>query len=230
MHVHIASCGMDTNNVKNCVRAIPSAIDVIYLLYSKKYEDSAFSLRDYFTEANYRCEIRPISGFDFQEITDAIYNAFDYESGKDVEFSVNITGGTNLMAAAACSTAFLTGAKTYYLKWDPNNPNEPLKDRLVEIPMPKIPDINKIKGLSRDILLYIANECEDKDTVSNNDILTDFKETMSKQSLSRYVNILADCGLIEVHVSKSNDKRRKDISLTREGRMVSKWFYQNKKE
>ena len=47
-----------------------------------------------------------------------IYRIYERENGKGVTFSINITGGTNLMAAAACSCAFFIGTTIYYVMDD----------------------------------------------------------------------------------------------------------------
>ncbi len=72
--------------------------------------------------SNFKVEVIPeyISGFDFQEFVNTIYRIYERENGKGVTFSINITGGTNLMAAAACSCAFFIGATIYYVMDDDN--------------------------------------------------------------------------------------------------------------
>ncbi len=216
MHIHIANIGKQPEPAINGVRGIGN-IDIIYLLYSKKFILEAENTQKSFINLGYRCEIVQVGGFDFQEIVDKIYDIYNYHNEKNTDFSINITGGTNLMAAAACSTAFFTGAKIYYLLYDPENPDQPLSERMVEVPTPKIPDVDHLKDHEKSII-KILNE----NGVVNNSTIAE-SLGMSRQLCGRYIHNLEDMGLVETTIN-GKDRRYRQVKLTREGRMISNWF------
>ncbi len=216
MHVHIANIGEHPEPVKNGVRGIGN-IDQIYLLDSKKYANTTKSTQAAFIDQGYKCEIIEIDGFKFQEIVDIIYHIYDETYGKGVVYSINITGGTNLMAAAACSTAFFTGAKLYYVMFDPNNPDQPISERLLEIPTPKIPDVKHLKDHEKSIMKILADGVEKSNSTIADTI------GMSKQLCGRYIHNLEEMGLVKTGVDPG-DRRYRVVGLTTEGKMVAGWF------
>ena len=216
MHIHIANIGERPEPVRNGVRGIGN-IDRIYLLYSKKFLSQAEETKSGFLEQGYLCEIIQISGFDFQEIVDKIYEIYKNNDDKDTSFSINITGGTNLMAAAACSTAFFTGAKIYYVLYDPNNPGQSLSERMIEVPTPKIPDVKRLKDHEKSIIRML-----DGGRSETNGAIAD-ATGMSRQLCGRYIRNLEEMGLVE-SLMDSRDRRTHRVTLTREGRMISGWF------
>ena len=64
-----------------------------------------------------------------------------------MRYTMKITGGMNLMAAAACSTAFFMDAEIYCVMYDRekeemDEPQGPVEDGVVHILTPKIPNVN----------------------------------------------------------------------------------------
>lgn len=217
MHVHIATAGQAVEPVIKAFNAIPG-IDRVYILYSKVYGESALELESFFGKAMVSVVLRPINGFDFQNIVDNIYAIYQAEHGKGVEFSINITGGTNLMAAAACSCAFFVGAKIYYVLRDPE---KTAAEQLVQIPTPRTPNLEKIKGKTAAILGFILEKSQRGEDVRSSDIGKAFD--VDKQNSSYHLGVLEGEGLIE-RVTDSNDKRVKLVRLTSQGRLVASWL------
>lgn len=217
MHVHIATAGQAVEPVIKAFNAIPG-IDRVYILYSKVYGESALELESFFGKAMVPVVLRPINGFDFQNIVDNIYAIYQAEHGKGVEFSINITGGTNLMAAAACSCAFFVGAKIYYVLRDPE---KTAAEQLVQIPTPRTPNLEKIKGKTAAILGFILEKSQRGEDVRSSDIGKAFD--VDKQNSSYHLGVLEGEGLIE-RVTDSNDKRVKLVRLTSQGRLVASWL------
>ena len=217
MHVHIATAGQAVEPVIKAFNAIPG-IDKVYILYSKVYGESALELESFFGKAMVPVVLRPINGFDFQNIVDNIYAIYQAEHGKGVEFSINITGGTNLMAAAACSCAFFVGAKIYYVLRDPE---KTAAEQLVQIPTPRTPNLEKIKGKTAAILGFILEKSQRGEDVRSSDIGKAFD--VDKQNSSYHLGVLEGEGLIE-RVTDSNDKRVKLVRLTSQGRLVASWL------
>ena len=217
MHVHIATAGQAVEPVIKAFNAIPG-IDRVYILYSKVYGESALELESFFGKAMVPVVLRPINGFDFQNIVDNIYAIYQAEHGKGVEFSINITGGTNLMAAAACSCAFFVGAKIYYVLRDPE---KTAAEQLVQIPTPRTPNLDRIKGKSATILGFILEKSQRGEEVHSSDIVRAFD--VDKQNSSYHLKTLEGEGLIE-RVTDPNDKRVKLVRLTSQGRLVASWL------
>ncbi len=223
MHIHLAMLGEKLEPVVNGVRGIPD-IDRICIIYSKRFNEQANTVQETFAAMGYSCSIYPVSGFDFQEIVDIIYQIYGDFSSKDAEFSMNITGGTNLMAAAACSTAFFTGASIYYVMFDKANPDQPIKERLILVPTPKIPDISQLSDRSKEILKFINDAPTGE--VTNTDIADEFK--IHKVIAGREVKRLQEDGLVEVTKSFEKesglDRRYNTIRLTRDGKRFASWL------
>lgn len=217
MHVHIATAGQAVEPVIKAFNAIPG-IDRVYILYSKVYDESALELESFFGKAMVPVVLRPINGFDFQNIVDNIYAIYQAEHGKGVEFSINITGGTNLMAAAACSCAFFVGAKIYYVLRDPE---KTAAEQLVQIPTPRTPNLEKIKGKTAAILGFILEKSQRGEDVRSSDIGKAFD--VDKQNSSYHLGVLEGEGLIE-RVTYPNDRRVKLVRLTSQGRLVASWL------
>lgn len=217
MHIHIATVGQAAEPVIKAFNAIPG-IDRAYLLCSEAFMETALHLQEFFAVATVPAEIRRVGGFDFQSIVDAIYMVYESEGGRDVEFSINITGGTNLMAAAACSCAFFVGARICYVLRDPQRT---AAEQLVWIPVPNAPNLGRIKGKTRDILGYVLERTRAGESMATSDVNRRFN--VDKQNSSYHLRILEDEGLIE-RVQDPDDKRVKTIMMTSQGRLVASWL------
>lgn len=229
MHIHIAYAGKDAGPAINTVNAI-GGIDKVFILFSRTednaYRNTAEGIRNTLESSGRKCEIRGIQPFDFLNIVDTIYNVYEecIEEYSDVKFSVNITNGTNLMSAAACTTAFFTGADVYYMMQS-MSPGQSLDDLLVHIDSPKIPDVKRLKQTTLDILGYIAEMQDSGREVTNSSIAAHFE--MKPQATIYHVRRLEEAGLIESEDGKTTkgtiDKRRRLLRIKREGRFVLRW-------
>lgn len=224
MHIHIASVGGGTDNVVIGFNAV-SAIDKLYLLASGQRRHSAEDLEKKMVRLGIECHTIVVSGFNFQEIVDAIYGIYGENADKrDVRYTINITGGTNLMAAAACSTAFFIKAEIYYVMYDREKAErgeeqDPVEERVIRIPTPKIPNVNGLGPVTREILEYILDN--DGPDLTSVDVADAFG--YSRQALKHHTDILKKEGIIEVEKWTRNNRLSK-ISLTQEGRMVAGWI------
>ncbi len=223
MHIHIASVGSATEGVVVGFNKI-SSIDRVHLLASRDRRHSAEDLAKRFAGLGIECRVTLVSGFDFQEIVDAIYGIYGENAGSsDVRYTINITGGTNLMAAAACSTAFFIRAEIYYVMYDRERaergePQEPIEKRVVSVPVPKIPNVNGLGPVTREILEYILDN--DGPDLTSVEVAEAFGK--SRMALKHHTDILKKEGIITVEKWERNNRLSK-ISLTREGRMVAGW-------
>ena len=219
MHIHIAMMGKVTEPVTKSFQAL--GYDKLYLLASSRYQESIEIVTETLKVFNVPVEVRYISGFDFQEIVDEIYRIYESENDRSVTFSINITGGTNLMAAAACSCAFFIGATIYYVMMGEG----PVKDQVVPIPTPKTPNLAAIKQDTRDLLRFIFDESSKGNPITTNSLMDRFGR--SKQSINQKLNILRGEGLVEngsgIGPNGRPDRRYRTIVLTRQGRLIASW-------
>ena len=128
------------------------------------------------------------------------------------------------MAAAACSTAFFIKAEIYYVMYDREKAErgeeqDPVEERVIRIPTPKIPNVNGLGPATREILEYILDN--DGPDLTSVDVADAFG--YSRQALKHHTDILKKEGIIEVEKWTRNNRLSK-ISLTQEGRMVAGWI------
>ena len=224
MHIHIASVGGGTDNVVTGFNAV-SSIDKLYLIASSQRKHSAKDLEKKIARLGIECHTIVVTGFNFQEIVDAIYAIYGENADKkNVRYTINITGGTNLMAAAACSTAFFIKAEIYYVMYDREKADrgeeqEPIEERVIRVPTPKIPNVNGLGPTTREILEYILDN--DGPDLTSVDVAEAFG--YSRQALKHHTDILKREGIIEVEKWSRNNRLSK-ITLTQEGRMVAGWI------
>ena len=224
MHIHIASTGGGMDNILTGYKAV-SGVDKLYLIYSNQRKHNAEDLQKKFDRMGTECIIKGVSGFDFQEIVDVIYEIYgENVNEKKLRYTINITGGTNLMAAAVCSTAFFINAEIYYVmfdrdKYENNLPQDPIEERVKRIPTPKIPNVNGLGPVTREILEYILDN--DGPNLTSVNVAQAFHYT--RQALKHHTDILKKEGIIEVEKWTRNNRLSK-ITLTREGRMVAGWI------
>ena len=217
MHIHIAFAGVSPNPTINTIKAMEDTPDAIILLYGKvderdiAYENKAKDLQVIFEAMRYKCEIRSFLKFDFLDIVDTIHSVYETYMNDDQHstFSVDITTGTNLMSAAACNTAFFTGADVYYMRNSEMEPDKSLKELLVKIPSPRIPDIRHLGEDTLTILRFIEEESRNGRNVTNSDIGKHFNRT--PQSIKYHTDRLLKSGLIERIQAYSSGRANKRI-------------------
>lgn len=219
MHIHIAPVGFSREPVLKVISRLPG-IDSLYLLHTDNPVslDTARSIRDTVSCMIPSINLISIPFSDFMRIVATIYSIFEDTKAKDAEFSVNITGGTNLMAAAVCYSSYYIRAKIYYSL----NSTDPIESQVIEINAPKAVDVSGYRDLTREILLYML-ECRRSDvTVTNSDISSRFG--INKQKAAYHVKILAHDGLLEKRAFVEGgvpDARRNALVLTAQGVMIA---------
>jgi len=229
MHIYIATIGKNIVPVTKAVNALPG-VDTTYLIYSEKFaaeKDEACKLLEALG-----IEVRCIeaSGFDFNAVMNAIYKAYSETHEKGARYSINITGGTNLMAAAACITAYYIKADVYYVQ---NDETKSIAELVNHIPIPRVPDAETLKDKDKDILLFIFDRNRDGNDVSNVEIAREFN--LDKQNAGYHVDILKKFGLVEDRVDndqnyrgnddgKKRDSRKNRLVITSEGKFIATWI------
>lgn len=155
--------------------------------------------------------LHEIDAFNMQNVIDTILSIVD--KGKS-PFYINITGGTNLMAGAACTSAFFVGAKAYYVL-DSFGREE---TSVVELPFPNIPYYKVITPNQVSILEELskfggwANNSELRDSLS-----------LKPQLLSHHIKTMEKEGLLTIERGGLDDKRKIIVRLTNSGNFVLRW-------
>lgn len=214
MKVHIVPHGRATIHVKRGLRDYAS-VDKVYLLTSDAFEDKGVELESELTEFGYEVESHLIDAFDLRSVVDTIVGiAKEYP---DDDLFINITGGTNLVAGGATSSAFFIGATPYYVL-EPQDDDEDLDDLVMELPAPTQPLTFEIEGLQRDVLVTLGKWDEQgKRGVIMREIGEELGE--SAQKISYHINQLETRGLVE----KRSAGRSKNIYLTDVGKLYLRW-------
>jgi DNA-binding MarR family transcriptional regulator len=214
MKVHIVPHGRATIHVKRGLRDYAS-VDKVYLLTSDAFENEGVELESELAEFGYDVESHLIDAFDLRSVVDTIVGiAKEYP---DDELFINITGGTNLVAGGATSSAFFIGATPYYVL-EPQDDDEDLDDLVMELPAPTQPLTFEIEGLQRDVLVTLGKWDEQgRRGVIMREIGEELGE--SAQKISYHVNQLETRGLVE----KRSAGRSKNTYLTDVGKLYLRW-------
>lgn len=214
MKIHIVPHGRATIHVKRGLRDY-APVDKVYLLTSDAFEDEGVELESELAEFGYEVESRLIDAFDLRSVVDTIVGiAKEYP---DDDLFINITGGTNLVAGGATSSAFFIGATPYYVL-EPQDDDEDLDDLVMELPAPTQPLTFEIEGLQRDVLVTLGEWDEQgRKGVIMREIGEELGE--SAQKISYHLNQLETRGLVE----KRSAGRSKNIYLTDVGKLYLRW-------
>ena len=183
MPIHIAPIGEHTEHViewlRDPVMTNIGALTKIYLIHSKKgkidFPRKAKDL-DKKIKSNYagvevikRVIGNPLHIDDtLEEIIKIIYDELEDESIINKEIAINVTGGTNAMAAAAILAATMRGTKAYYVLDRRMNPRQ--KSYVEELPVPSI-GVAEMNTNAKKVLGLIDDASKEKLPITNQDIL-----------------------------------------------------------
>lgn len=213
MGVHIALIGKTKEPVMVGYR-LYGVVSRLYLLHSPNTED--FPFEDLALEARedlkgigfFEIELMKIDAFDMHSVIGAILSISKREQRDDL--FVNITGGTNLMAAAACTGAFIVGAKAYYVLDTRKMRGSAIDEALVELPIPRISLMDEVQGIQRDILRAIDLRGGEVSNVALREELG-----IIPQKLGYHIKHLESKGLIETAKGWQTESTWKGKKVTR---------------
>ena len=214
MNVHVVPHGRTTSHIKRGLRAY-SSVDKVYLLTSEAFEDVGLELQRDLREFGYETEVDLIDAFDLRSIVDTIVTIAKQHPNDDL--FINITGGTNLMAGGATSSAFFIGATPYYVL-EPQSGDENTEDLVMELPSPTQPLTFEIDGLQRDVLTTLGTWDENG---RKNVIMREIGDELGEapQKISYHIDQLNEKGLVETQ----HDGRTKKVSVSDVGRLYLRW-------
>jgi CRISPR locus-related DNA-binding protein len=233
MDVHIALIGRTMEPVLKAFQYY--GMDKLYLLHSKdtkefRFKGTAEEVKRRLADVGFgNVSLIEIDPFDMNSVIESIIRIGEDE--KQSSIYVNITGGTNLMAGAACSASFFVGAKAYYVLDQNKLPkNSSLQDQVLELPMPKIPYARTLQKTQMKIL---TNLLQHNGTASNRQLRYELK--ISPQKLSYNIKELETKGFVTTRrgwekqkmnrgrLTREIDKRILALSITNAGRLVASW-------
>ena len=164
MVVHIAPIGESTGHVLEWIREV-TPVTKIYLIHSKKSKETDFPKKARELEKDIH-KIRPSAevimkvienSFNIDDTYDAINEIINEEREENnienYEIAINVSGGTNVMAAAAILAATMKCTKAYYVLDERKNPGQ--DNYVVELPIPLI-NTGRMNKTQHDVLRLIA--------------------------------------------------------------------------
>lgn len=157
MTVHIALLGKTKEPVLIGYRHY-TGIETLYLLHSPNskefgFRDVALGIKNSLESIGFRqVKLKEIDAFDMMSVISAIIEISRAET--EQRLLINITGGTNLMAAAGCTAAFIVGAKAYYVL-DTRISADIEKSPIIEVPIPRVHVASGVESTQLQILRAI---------------------------------------------------------------------------
>ncbi|MBD3192321.1 MAG: helix-turn-helix domain-containing protein [Candidatus Heimdallarchaeota archaeon] len=216
MEIHIATVGLTKEPIFHGVNSYP--VDKLVLLHSNddKSELNAKEISDTLEKMEIECEIKEVDAFDFENVIIKVMEIHKQFLSENI--SINITGGTKIMASAALLSGYILGLNVYYIQDGSLNKNtgKSIKDLTIELPVPKI-NIQDLEETQRDILSYIFKENSTLEK-ANTELYEALK--ISKQNASYHLKKLAEKELITLTI----DGRNKIARLTNTGRLFARIF------
>lgn len=140
MNIHIATQGTSTPPIIEGLRHY--SVDKLYLLHNSGSLSTAREVKEKAAVFDIDCELHEINMFSQESILTKIIEIKKKCNPEDHLF-INMTGGTKLMSASATVGAYMISATAYYIIEAKSD--EPLSDRIIELPLPKV-SVNVVKG------------------------------------------------------------------------------------
>ena len=224
-NVHIIGVGYDPQPIINILRSsLPC--DRVHLLWNPDSKIAASKERIVSTLTNNGfhpddVKTEEVDVFDYQKVLNSIMLISQIEknraeqAGTRVQFYLNITHGTRLVTGALCTAAMMIGAQMYYLKErDENTDHLSIDDLIIRVPIPRVPDLDKLTDKRRKFLKMI---CSEANGLTVSELAEEFS---SKQNVNQFVGYFENNNLVErIHEGKSVR-----IVPTELGRMAANWL------
>lgn len=212
MNIHIAPVGKELGHVRVAFNKM-QGFDRLYLITSKKYEANAEQLGKELEGFGVKTSIMNIDPFE----EGALNNILDImlkiiKENRSHQIFINISGGTNLMGAAALCAAYFTQVKAYYVL--DSRKAEEGANLIVELPIPKVSYANSLTPTQKEILQKIA-ELTSKAPIKN---IRKFAESLgwSQQRIKPHIDSLKEMRLISI----DQEEKEHTVTLTQEGKII----------
>lgn len=195
---------------------VPPPIDHLILLHSSDAESRAAahkvkSVAEQMLPSG-EVELVVIDPFGMNDVLAAITSV--PRRHPDAHVTVNISGGTNIMASAALVACFMLGADAVYVKEDKGPGKRPLEERLLRLPVPRVA-LRDLKGPQVKVLQALRRSGRGKTEGAVSYLSRELG--IPPQLASYHLKRLVKWGLVEMEAVG----RRKDARLTDSGSMFA---------
>lgn len=216
MNIHIALVGDRAEPILDGIRA-STGVDKLYLLHSDRTLAIARRIRNTLLKLGLKdIFLRLIDAFAMNSVVNTIFKIAKDE-GEEKAIFVNITGGTNLMAGAACAASFFIRAQAYYMLHPDKSLGKSTSELMIMLPIPHA----KYKELTK-LQINILRLLDSKSGPSSSKLLLQEGLRVSPQRLSYNIRELINEKLVEVSYD-ATDSRLRMLSLTHVGRLRLSW-------
>jgi len=217
--VHIAMVGETTENVVYGIMKVGG--DELYPIVSETFQESSIPILKKelkVVTVNKDINGRPLTVHPFTN--DAFYQIIGLiidivKQRKDDDIWINITGGTNLMSAAAATGAMLTGSKAYYVSGKVGDSQA----SIIKLPLMMMSEKVTKNRIRRQIIKELSHSNrplandeisriigESKKQISKNAIFLEKRGFLVREREGRHVfNQLTDNGKIAIKLLNWND-------------------------
>lgn len=224
-NVHIIGVGFNPQPIISILRSnLPC--DRIHLLWNN--ESRIAASKDYVVDSLIKSGFQPedimteeVDAFDYQKILNCIMLISQIEkehaekTKAKVLFYLNITHGTRLVTGALCTAAMMIGAQMYYLKEkDKESENAGINDLIIRIPIPRVPDLDKLTDKRRKFLKMV---CGTENGLTVSELAQEFS---SKQNVNQFVGYFENNNLVE----RIHEGKNVRIKATELGKMAANWL------
>jgi len=196
-----------------------SVPDKLYIIHTKdeqdyKFEFEAKKLKTKIEEQfKVPVELIKVDAFDLDENIKSILTTIYKERNKNPnltkgDFSINITGGTKLMVAAASTAAYLAGSKVYYVMESSRYRGQ---DLVKELPIPVHPEDDNKGNTSRTTAL-ILEKIKKLGKCTNHMLLEETRNDprlKKKQRIEYHLKKLLEHNLITITIGWEKLKKNK---------------------
>lgn len=178
------------------------------------YESCEDQVRQAITGLIDDIETIPIQIHDYQSIIRTILELDNRlkKENRNPKYYINITSGTNIVAAALTTVAHFINAELYYIL-DTREKDYQNGEEVARFPVLQIPDLSELEKIHKTVFLTICEQ-----SISNTDLSR--KINCSKPKLRYYTRDLESWGL----VSSVIDGKEKYWHLTETGKLARVWI------
>ncbi len=222
MKVHIALLGENPNHIKTSFNRF-ERIDKLVLITSEKFKQNAITIQKNYsellgTDVSYYI-IDPFNKDSVLGILDIVKKI--RSENVDADILMNITGGTNLMAGIALSTAFMLGCEEIYYLLDPSKTDKNQSD-IIKIPIPRINFSDIIGDKKKELLIAISNKLKQDNIeyiINIRKFADEFYHNTKEnpvQTIMVHLKPLEQMNLIRIN----RDSKERRIELTEAGKVM----------
>jgi CRISPR/Cas system-associated protein Csm6 len=210
MNTHIVTVGKTIGHVLTSLKQFN--VDKVILISSLECKEQVDEIVRRVVIFNIETEIKNIKPFERDSYKEIVNFIIEYSIKHPREkYFINVTGGTNLMSAAAQTAAHFIGASAYYvLKNDTD-------DKIIEVPVIKFSLHNALTKTQKIIFKALSVEIKKHGEVRNMSKFAASNRTY-KQRILHHINELEKLNLIKIDRSK----REHRITFTTTGELLNK--------